>query len=122
MSEEVRKAKQAVPRAMIWTIIINGVLSYAIILVLLFTMGDPTEVLQSAYPIIPICFNAAGSKAGTAMVVGLLVVTFCVVAASLASVSRITWAWARDGALPSWFAKVISLVLLVNFKIYTNIF
>ena len=40
------------------------------------------------------------------MVVGLLLVTICVVAASLASVSRITWAWARDGGLPSWFAKV----------------
>ncbi|ESK95311.1 amino acid permease [Moniliophthora roreri MCA 2997] len=106
MSEEVRKAKRAVPRAMIWTIILNGVLAYGIVLVLLFYMGDPELVLDSAYPIIPICFNAAGPRGGTAMVVGLLVVTFCVVAASLASVSRITWAWARDGALPSWFAKI----------------
>lgn len=40
------------------------------------------------------------------MVVGLLVMTFCVVVASLASVSRITWAWARDGGLPRWFAQV----------------
>lgn len=40
------------------------------------------------------------------MVVGLLIVTFCVVAASLASVSRITWAWARDGGLPTWFAQI----------------
>ena len=108
MSEEVRKAKKAVPRAMIWTILLNGVLAYGIILVLLFCMGNTDEVLKSAYPIIPICFNAAGPRAGTAMVVGLLVVTYCVVAASLASVSRITWAWARDGALPLWFAKVDS--------------
>lgn len=106
MSEEVRKAKKAVPRAMIWTIIINGVLAYGIILVLLYTMGNPDEVLQSAYPIIPICMNTAGPRGGTAMVVGLLVITFCVIAASLASVSRITWAWARDGALPHWFARV----------------
>lgn len=106
MSEEVRKAKQAVPRAMIWTIIINGVMAFAMVIVLLFAMGDPEEVLQSSYPIIPIVINVVGHEAGTAMVVGLLVITFCVVAASLASVSRITWAWARDGALPSWFSKV----------------
>ena len=106
MSEEVRKAKSAVPRAMVLTIILNGVLAYGVILVLLFCMGNTEEVLDSYYPIILICQNAAGTKGGTAMVVGLLVVTFCTVVASLASVSRITWAWARDGGLPIWFAKV----------------
>ncbi|KAK1484402.1 LPXTG-domain-containing protein [Colletotrichum abscissum] len=110
MAEETKKAKQAVPRAMLWTIILNGVLSYGIILAILFGMGgDPatTEaILSSDYPIIPLLFNAAGPAAGTAMVVGLLVITFCVVAASLASVSRITWAWARDGGLPRYFAKI----------------
>lgn len=106
MSEEVRKAKSAVPRAMIWTIILNGVLAYGMILVLLFCMGDRNEVLNSSYPIIPICFATAGRRGGTAMVVGLLVITFCVIAASMASVSRITWAWARDGGLPFWFAKI----------------
>ena len=107
MSEEVRQAKQAVPRAMILTIIINGVMAYGIILVLLFKMGDPSAVLDSTYPIIPICINATGSlKAATALVSGLIIVTFCVIAASLASVGRITWAWARDGVLPQWLAVV----------------
>lgn len=40
MSEEVRKAKKAVPRAMIWTIMLNGTLAYGIIIVLLFCMGE----------------------------------------------------------------------------------
>ncbi|KAI8237186.1 Choline transport protein [Colletotrichum sp. SAR 10_96] len=106
MSEEVRRAKQAVPRAMLWTIVLNGIMSYGIILAILFAMGEPDEVLASDYPIIPLLFNAAGAKAGTAMVCGLLIITFCVVAASLASVSRITWAWARDGGLPRYFAKI----------------
>jgi choline transport protein len=68
--------------------------------------GNTDDVLESPYPIIPICFNAAGRTGGTAMIVGLLIVTFCVIAASLASVSRITWAWARDGGLPTWFAQI----------------
>ncbi|KAK2024776.1 LPXTG-domain-containing protein [Colletotrichum zoysiae] len=107
MAEEVRRAKQAVPRAMLWTIVLNGVLSYGIIMAILFGMGGATEeILASDYPIIPLLLNAAGPKAGTAMVCGLLIITFCVVAASLASVSRITWAWARDGGLPRYFAKV----------------
>lgn len=106
MSEEVRKAKTAVPVAMVSTIILNGLLALGIVVVLLFCMGNPDEVLKSAYPIILICFNAAGPRYGTLMVVGLLVVTYCVVVASLASVSRITWAWARDGGLPVWFTHV----------------
>ncbi|KAK2788386.1 hypothetical protein FQN52_006710 [Onygenales sp. PD_12] len=107
MSEEVRKAKQAVPRTMIYTIIINGVLAYGIGLVMLFTMGEPEGVLDSVYPIIPICINATGSqKAATAMVSGLIIITYCVIAASVASVSRITWAWARDGALPSALSHI----------------
>ena len=40
------------------------------------------------------------------MVSALIIITYCVIAASLASVGRITWAWARDGALPKWFAHV----------------
>ncbi|PGG95480.1 hypothetical protein AJ79_10032 [Helicocarpus griseus UAMH5409] len=109
MSEEVRKAKHAVPRTMIYTIIINGILAYGITLVLLFTMGNPESIQDSAYPIIPICLNATGSlKAATAMVAGLVIVTYCVIAASVASVSRITWAWARDGALPSALSHVHS--------------
>jgi amino acid transporter len=106
MSEEVRRAKHAVPRAMVYSILLNGILAYAIVMVLLFSIGDQTEVLDSYYPIIPLCINAAGPRGGTAMVVGLLVVTFFVVVASLASVSRITWAWARDGGLPKYFAKI----------------
>lgn len=107
MSEEVRRAKHAVPRAMVWTIILNGIQVYGMILILLFAVGDNAEeIMASPYPIIPLCFNAVGQRGGTAMVIGLLIITFCVVAASLASVSRITWAWARDGGLPGWFAKI----------------
>ncbi|KAK5051421.1 hypothetical protein LTR84_003073 [Exophiala bonariae] len=107
MSEEVRKAKHAVPRSMILTIIINGAMAFAIILAILYTMGDPDGVLDAYYPIIPICLNATGSMAAAnAMVSGLIIVTYCVVAASVASVSRITWAWARDGALPKQLAII----------------
>ncbi|OAG45137.1 hypothetical protein AYO21_00485 [Fonsecaea monophora] len=107
MSEEVRRAKHAVPRSMVLTIVINGLMAFSIILVLLYCLGNLDNALDASYPIIPICLNATGSMAATnAMVSGLIIVTYFVVAASVASVSRITWAWARDGALPRWFSVI----------------
>ncbi|ETI24136.1 hypothetical protein G647_03505 [Cladophialophora carrionii CBS 160.54] len=107
MSEEVRRAKHAVPRSMVLSIAINGTMAFAIVLVLLYCIGNVDDALDASYPIIPICFNATGSmKATNAMVSSLIIVTYFVVAASVASVSRITWAWARDGALPRRLAII----------------
>lgn len=118
MSEEVRRAKQAIPRSMFWTVATNGVLAYTIIVTMLFTMGPLDKAMESSFPIIEICLQATGSpKAATAMVCGLLVISLSVNLASIASVSRLTWAWSRDGALPAWFSYV-SLEKYIN--IYKN--
>ena len=107
MGEEVKKAKQAVPRATFWSIAVNGVLAYAMVIAILSAIGSVDDVLSSGFPIATILLQATGSvKATTAMVIGLFVVSFCVCIACIASVSRLTWAWARDGGLPSWFALV----------------
>ena len=50
MSEEVRKAKQAVPRAMFWTNVINGCLAYAFTIVVLYTMGPLEPALNWTFP------------------------------------------------------------------------
>jgi amino acid transporter len=117
MSEEVRKAKQAVPRAIFWTIALNGVLAYAMVIVILTVMGPIDDVLNSDYPnfpIIVIILQATGSQQGTtAMVVGLFVISFAVCLASIASVSRLTWAWSRDGGLPKYFS-VVRCVFVIN--------
>ncbi|KAF9252974.1 hypothetical protein DTO006G1_2204 [Penicillium roqueforti] len=107
MSEEVRRAKQAVPRSIFYTVVANGILAYAMVVCMLFTMGSVEEAQKSSFPIIEICRQATGSvKAATAMVSGLLVISLSVNLASIASVSRLTWAWARDGALPQWFSYI----------------
>jgi len=107
MSEETRKARQAVPRSIFYTVVTNGILAYAMVICILFTMGSVEEAQQQGFPIIQICQQATGSlKAATAMVCGLLVISLSVTLASIASASRLTWAWARDGALPRWFAYV----------------
>lgn len=40
------------------------------------------------------------------MMTGLFVISFSVNLANIASVSRLTWAWARDGGMPAYFAYV----------------
>ncbi|KAF3491021.1 choline transport protein [Arthroderma uncinatum] len=107
MSEEVRRAKHAVPRSMVWTVATNGVLAYAIVITILFTMGPIDEALKSSFPIIEVCRQATGSvTAATAMVCGLLIISLAVNLASIASTSRLTWAWSRDGGLPTWFSVI----------------
>lgn len=116
MSEETRQARQAVPRSIFYTVVTNGVLAYGMVICILFTMGSVEEAQSQSFPIIHICQQATGSlKAATALVCGLLVISLSVNLASIASVSRLTWAWARDGALPRWFAYVslFQIVLLL---------
>jgi len=92
MSEEVRKAKSAVPRAMFWSIFMNGVLGYAMVIVILVSMGPIEDALASSSPIVAILQNATGSTAATtAMVAGLFVISFSINLANIASVSRLTW-------------------------------
>ena len=55
MSEEVRKARHAVPRAMFWTIVLNGILAYAIVLVFLFCLGDLDAAINDNFQILDIC-------------------------------------------------------------------
>lgn len=107
MSEEVRKARHAVPRAMFWTICINAALAFGMVLVFLFCMGNIDDVINAGYPIIPIVVNATHSVVGgSAMVGGLLTINVAVSLGSVASASRLTWAWSRDGALPAYFSHI----------------
>ena len=74
---------------------------------MLFTMGDLIAVAKAPFPIIQICLQATGSlPAATAMVSGLLIISCAVTLGSIASASRLTWAWARDGGLPAYFSHI----------------
>ena len=69
MSEEVKEPTVVIPRAMIGTILVNGLLGFGMIIALLFCMGDVTElfkspVTQAGYPFIQVYYNAVQSYAG----------------------------------------------------------
>lgn len=108
MSEETRRAKHAVPRAMVWSILTNGILAWTIGIVLLTTQTD-NGLSDDGFPIISMLYVASGSSiAVNTLCLLLVILSFAVLTASLASVSRITFAWARDGAMPNYFAHVSS--------------
>ncbi|KAJ5792528.1 amino acid permease [Penicillium pulvis] len=103
MGEEIKNAKVVVPRSMIYGTLINGVLAFAYLIAVLYCMGDYTEALTSAtgYPIITIVYQATGSKAATYVLMTLgMLPGWIALFNGLASVTRLTWAFARDNGLP----------------------
>ncbi|KAJ6083696.1 amino acid/polyamine transporter I [Penicillium canescens] len=103
MAEEVKNASFVVPRSMIYGTLINGTLAFCYLIAILYCMGDYTEAVTSptGYPIITIAYQATGSKAATfiLMAIGMLP-GWIALFNGLASVTRLTWAFARDNGLP----------------------
>jgi amino acid transporter len=111
MVEEVRDAARVVPRIIVLAISINGVMGFAMLLVMLYCLTNLDMVLSTptGYPFMAIFLEATNSVAGTAVLSCIVIVLY--VAAStaiLAATSRLLWAFSRDRAVPAWshIAKV----------------
>lgn len=113
MAEEIKNASTVVPRAILITIILNGVLGFAMLLAYLFCLGDLDAVLESqntlGYPFLFV-FQAGTQSIPGAVVMGLVVVALgiCSTVGVLASSSRMLWSFSRDRGIPLWkhFIKV----------------
>ncbi|KAE8402004.1 amino acid transporter [Aspergillus pseudonomiae] len=112
MAEEVKNAKTAIPRSMIWGTLINAVMAFSYAITVLYCMGNYEEALTSVtgYPVIQIAYQASGNNLAATYVLMALGILPGWVALfnSLASVTRLTWAFARDNGLPfsNFFVKV----------------
>ena len=115
MVEEVGNAAVRVPQAMVYGVLLNGCMGVAILLTLLFCLGDANSVLHTelAFPAYQIYLNAVGSVGGT---IGLASIILFVVIGSIvtfiATASRATWAFSRDRGMPAW--KILAKVSPVN--------
>lgn len=111
--EEVRNATVVVPWCMVLTIVLNGALGFAMIIAFLFTIGNMQLALKNptGYDFLYIFESATRSKAGAiAMSSVLITMGMCATIGIIASASRQTWAFARDGGLP--FSRSLSKVRL----------
>lgn len=104
MSEEVKNAPKVVPKAMVLALVINGVAAWFFLIALLYFMGSLDDALNTSYgyPITQVFFElAGGSPAGTNALMSFQIMTgFLSLFGTMASVSRLIWAFARDKGLP----------------------
>ena len=116
---EVQNAAINVPRAMFFTIFINGALGFATYIFMLYCFGDVGEALKFTYglPFVEIFYNALGSKAGATALISLLIALYIFATfAFVAAASRQAWAFSRDGGLPlsRLFKRVSSKIYLYH--------
>jgi amino acid transporter len=103
-------ASMGVPRAMIGSVIINGLMGFGFIIAVLFNMGDLDTVLSTPYgfPIIQIFLNVTSGnvRAATAMASAIVLMASLATIPLILSAARTLWALARDQAFP--FASALS--------------
>ncbi|KIX00815.1 uncharacterized protein Z518_09880 [Rhinocladiella mackenziei CBS 650.93] len=113
MAEELKNASKMLPRAMIWTIVVNGLLGFLMLVTFLYTLGDLDEDLASAtgYPVIQVFNTATGSAGGASGLTCLLIIlNICANLTTMAGSSRQLFSFARDKGVPyhNWVSRVPS--------------
>jgi choline transport protein len=118
LGDEVKNVETRVPYSIVSTVISNATLLFAFVICLLYSIGDIETVLgdTTGLPIIQVYYQATKSKAWTNVLVVMLgLMMFFCLCNTLASVSRLTWAFARSRGLPfSDFFTVVSITEFYN--------
>ncbi|KAF7552855.1 hypothetical protein G7Z17_g4037 [Cylindrodendrum hubeiense] len=108
MSEETVNPSVVVPRSILLSLVINGVCGFAMLLAMVFCMGNFDDAAASApgllgFPHMYIFQQATNSKGGaTVMAAIIMILGGCATVGMLASTSRVFWSFARDRGLPFW--------------------
>ncbi|CZR66518.1 related to GABA transport protein [Phialocephala subalpina] len=103
MAEEISNAAVNIPRAICGSMILNGLLGFAMMLTVLFCIGDLDTVVgtDTGFPFIQIFYDSVGSVAGaTAMAAVVLALTWACAIGITTTASRMTWSFARDRGTP----------------------
>lgn len=115
MSEEVKNSSLTVPRQMMLTVVVNGVLGFAITIIYIFAIQDvDVQIAQSTavYPFIDVFEVATGSQAAAiGMTVPVIILSISMCMNATAAASRQAWSFARDEGLPfsSWLTKIVTV-------------
>jgi len=105
MSEEIRNAALVTPHSILFSIFLNGVLGFGMLIATLFCLGDVQAALDSptGYPFMEIFLQATKSVSGAAIMSCIIVVMqICADVGCFTATSRMTWSFARDRGLPGW--------------------
>ncbi|OCK81437.1 amino acid transporter [Lepidopterella palustris CBS 459.81] len=106
MSEEIHNPAMNVPRAMVFSILLNGGLGLGMLVAALFCLGDPANVLNTSsygFAFMTIFKQAIGSLPGALTMAAIItILNICATISFVATASRMTWAFARDRGTPGW--------------------
>ena len=96
---------------MIAATVSNAIMQFAFVILLMYTIGDLNTVTTAnpRLPLIEVYYLATKSVAATNIfIIAIFLIVFVSIFNGFASVSRLTWAFARDHGLPfsKTFAKV----------------
>jgi choline transport protein len=126
VAEEVYNASTVVPWAIVATIMVNGVLGLALLLALLFCLGDIDAALNTptGFPFIEIFAQATNSNtAATIMTCLILFLLAASGSGGMATASRLLWSFARDNAVPfsSYISRVSFAKLSYSFQDFSRL-
>ncbi|RAL59845.1 hypothetical protein DID88_000474 [Monilinia fructigena] len=115
MSEEISKPSLNVPRAIVFSILLNGALGFGMLLAALFCLGNIEEVSSDPdrLPFMAIFQQAVGSLPGALTMAAIVsLMNICATISFVATASRMTWSFARDRGVPGWqyLSKVIGSI------------
>ncbi|KAI0107269.1 amino acid transporter [Nemania sp. FL0031] len=121
MSEEIQSAAINVPRSLVFTIFINGLLALGMLIGLLFCIADISDALAASetlfYPFIEVFYTSTKSIAGAAIMASIVLVLGIVSGVgAYASASRLIRSFSRDRGLPlsKHFVKLSKRTLPTN--------
>lgn len=103
MAEETRQASSVVPRAMLWSFLINSGLTFVMLITYLFCLTDLADALDSptGFPFMQVFAATTGSVGASATLSSLIIITAVIATTNyMASTSRQVFAFARDHGLP----------------------
>ncbi|KAK2871600.1 hypothetical protein FQN49_003016 [Arthroderma sp. PD_2] len=110
MSEEVKHASKAVPKAMIGIWLVNSFLALTSFITVAYHLPNLEEALAdpTLYPIVHVLRQSMSNEWMTVLLSLILFIIICSNMTYLAAVTRDSWAFARDQGLPfsNWLAKV----------------
>ncbi len=100
MAEEAVDARRTVPRAMILSVVVSGVLGWAALIGFTLAIPDLATVSASPVPLAAIAEYWLGPAATGAFLAVVVFSMFALIVVAAASNSRLIFAMARDGMLP----------------------
>ncbi|TVY89223.1 putative amino-acid permease [Lachnellula willkommii] len=110
MSEETHDAAIQGPKAIRWSVTITGIVGWLMTITFCFCIDDLDAVVKSptGVPAAQIFLNAGGRRGGTAMWFFVILVQAFTGASAMMAMTRMTYAFARDGAIPfsRFFSKI----------------